>query len=335
MKKHYKLFTALFLLVLLSKTTIAQNYTFDNTTDTYTDLTGSISITTAAPWDDPTGTIPIGFDFQLFDTTISTIYLNATGLGSELVPTTTYNGSAPNIFVFGADVIDRGYDFDNEEATTGSMSTISYLKEGTAGSRICKIEWKNVGFYGDLDANPTSSDFINFQLWLYEGSNKVEMRFGSSNVVNYDVALEGQTGPVIGLLSAYNYDTDEQEGDAFTLTGNPSRPMLTKPADIFSSQLSGLPADGAVYTFSPAAVSSVTSLRSSEANVYPNPTIGTIHITTDMKNYEVTLTDLMGKPVNSYATNTTDLDLSSLPSGIYFITLSSDSETNTQRIVKQ
>lgn len=162
MKKHYKLFTALFFLVLLSSTTKAQNYTFSNTTDTYTDLTASTAITTAAPWDDPVGTIPLGFDFQLFDTTISTIYLDQKGLGSELVPTTTYDGPAPNIFVFGADIIDRGYDSDNEEATTGSVSTISYLTEGTAGSRICKIEWKNVGFYGDLDANPTPSDFISF-----------------------------------------------------------------------------------------------------------------------------------------------------------------------------
>lgn len=161
------------------------------------------------------------------------------------------------------------------------------------------------------------------------------MRYGPSNIVDYDVALEGETGPIIGLLPAYNYDSNEQEGDAFVLTGDPSSPILTKAAEIFFAQLSGIPADGAVYTFSPAAISSVTSLHSSEANVYPNPTSGNIHITTDIKNYKVTLTDLMGKHVNDYSNSATTINLSTLPTGVYLLTLSSDSQTTTQRIVKQ
>ncbi len=334
MKINYRLFTALTLLLILVGNARAQDYTFNNTTDTYTDLTGSTAITTAAPWDDPEGTIPLGFDFTLFDTTISTIYLDMTGLGSELAPTTTYDGPAPNIFAFGADIIDRGYDFDNEGATTGSLSTISYLTEGTAGNRICKIEWKNVGFYGDLDANPTSSDYISFQLWLYEGTNKVEMRFGPSSIADYNVALEGETGPIIGLLPAYNYTTYEQEGDAFALTGDPSNPVLTKSADIFLSQLSGVPADGAVYTFSREATSSIKSAENEYSTIYPNPTTGKVHLKTEMKNYAVSVTDLSGKQLISSVENATTVDLSHLPSGVYFVSLSSDNETSTQRVIK-
>lgn len=337
MRLHHKLFTTLSLLLVLVSTTKAQEYTFINSTNDYSELNSGTSITTAAPWDDPEGTIPLGFDFQFFfDTTLNTLYLDELGLGGELTSTTTYTTPVPILYVFWVDLIDRGYDFDNEEATSGSLSSISYLTEGTEGSRICKIQWKNVGFYGDIDANATSTDFVNFQLWLYEGSNVLEVHFGTSSVLDYDVSLEGENGPIIGLVSSFNYTTGEQEGDAFALTGDPASPVLAKSDDIFLSQLSGIPADGAVYKFMPAATSgSLVGTYIPSAQVFPNPTTGEVQIFTDLKNYKVTLSDLMGKEVAFYPSSATSINFSNLPAGVYIVTLSTDDEISTQRVIKQ
>jgi hypothetical protein len=82
------------------------------------------------------------------------------------------------ILPFEADLIDRG------ELTGISQSPISYKMEGNAGSRILKIEWKNAGFVGEIGELGTLNDYVNFQVWLFEGSNDVEMHYGPNMVLN-------------------------------------------------------------------------------------------------------------------------------------------------------
>ena len=41
------------------------------------------------------------------------------------------------------------------------------------GRRVLKIEWKNAGIYEEYYDDKVSNDYINFQLWLYEGTNDI------------------------------------------------------------------------------------------------------------------------------------------------------------------
>jgi hypothetical protein len=49
--------------------------------------------------------------------------------------------------------------------------------------------------------------FVNFQLWLFEGSNKLEFHIGPSLINDPDAFYFGETGPAGGLAN-YN-ETDD------------------------------------------------------------------------------------------------------------------------------
>ncbi|MEZ4800124.1 MAG: hypothetical protein R2809_10190 [Flavobacteriales bacterium] len=60
---------------------------------------------------------------------------------------------------------------------TEVVSEINYQVDGEEGSRIVKVEWKNVGFYDEFAANGTFNNITNFQLWIYETDNSFDFRF--------------------------------------------------------------------------------------------------------------------------------------------------------------
>jgi len=124
----------------------AQGYAFNVSQNAYSDILMSTSVTNGATWDDPTYDIPIGFTFQLFNTPMTTLTLNGVGLGALISSIDWSTTPTPLLFANGADVIDRGYDDNIGTSPTGGLSNISYITTGTAGNKIFKLEWKNVGF---------------------------------------------------------------------------------------------------------------------------------------------------------------------------------------------
>ena len=81
------------------------------------------------------------------------------------------------------DLCDRAFNPNTDnEGDPGGISPISYTTTGIAGSRICKIQVSNAGFYGENNQNGTSVSFINYQLWLYETTNDIEFRYGSVSI---------------------------------------------------------------------------------------------------------------------------------------------------------
>lgn len=52
----------------------SQSYDFSATTGSYSDLVASTTLNKGMTWDDPQFTIPIGFNFQYFNTTLNHIY---------------------------------------------------------------------------------------------------------------------------------------------------------------------------------------------------------------------------------------------------------------------
>jgi len=193
------------------------SYSHVYATGSYTNLIGSTSLNIGQLWDDPEYHIAIGFTWEFFDQTYDSIYI------SDFV---WFDQSVKYwISAYDSDFIDRG--------TSTSLSNISYLLSGTVGSQILKIEWNNAGFYDDI----TFNDFINVQLWLYEGTNRIEIHIGPNSVVNPDSygGLEG------GIIAVVDFISPEE----IYLTGPPASPII-----VFGfTEINGTPVDGSIYNF--------------------------------------------------------------------------------------
>ena len=170
----------------------AFTYTLSTFTQPYSDLTGATSVNNGEIWDDPDYLIPVSFPFVLLGSDVS--LLEFYGAGATLRSTTEDPFVDAYVFPFEVDLIDRG-ELEGDE----SLSPISYKVEGSAGNHILKVEWKNAGSYNELDENGTLDMFVNFQLWLFEGSNKIEFHIGPSLINDPDAFYFGETGPAGGL----------------------------------------------------------------------------------------------------------------------------------------
>lgn len=272
-------------------------YTLTTLNEPYNNLTGATSINNGEAWDDPTYVVPIAFPFELNGNAIT--YLQFMGSGSLLASPTADPNWFTVVFPFEMDLIDRGYDIDV------SQSPISYKVEGATGSRILKIEWKNAGSYEEYVENGTLDMYINFQLWLYEGSNRVEIRFGES-MIDDPFLFYYTFGVIMGVVDI------DQDGEQFTnahfLVGDIDAPVLSS-TDV---TIEGTPAEGTVYRLSLDIPVEVTvSGQNSTSNCDPNGTAtaeaseGAAPYTYDWNNGETTST-ITGLDAGTYTVTVSD-----------------------------
>lgn len=289
-------------------------------TSDYTDLSGTTSLSNGEIWDDPNYDIPIGFEFDLFGQTLTT--LEIAGLGGTVGVT---SGVFDFIGPMALDLIDRA---DNGNQST-SQSPISYKLDGNPGSHILKIEWKNTGFYSDFGGE----DYINFQLWIYEGSNDITMRYGPSSI-NNDQSYEG-SGPLVGIGDNYNMVNDVVS-EGYFLTGPSTSPELEifNNASIGNSSLrmQGDIPNGTVYRISttePTAIEDWTTLL---FTVFPNPAQDVINIEGEFE--KVNILNLTGQLVKIAYTNS--IDIADLNTGVYFVeVVSKNGEKATKKLIKR
>lgn len=218
---------------------VAQNrgsftYMFTVLNEPYTDLSNPISINNGDVWDDPAYAFSIPFPFELNGHAIST--LEFYGTGALLRSPTTDPDIYTYVFPFELDLIDRG-------SVTGiSASPISYQVEGPSGNRILKVEMKNAGSFYEFDELGTTDMYMNLQMWLFEGSNRVEFHFGESLISDPDIFF-ADGGAYCGI-------TDANEASQIFINGHflggpASAPQLSM-SDV---TLEGNPDDGTVYRF--------------------------------------------------------------------------------------
>ncbi len=274
--------TLLSLFCCIASAGFTQSYSFSTFTSVYSDLQNGTSVNEGITWDDPDYTIPVGFNFTYFGKTINEIYITDYGLGGFLNTTEFFGGTdtIQLLIPYGADITDRGSDTANFEGQSGSLSPISYQLSGTPGSRVLKIEWKNAGFYWDISDDNISTDFVNFQLWLYEGSNDIEIHFGSVSISQPDLVFEDLGGSLVALLPKLDMFNEELADKGFTVGGDPTQPVMSEVNSIQEfTYLSGPTPNGMVYRFSTggASVSEVTSQNASFL-AYPNPAIDFVQV---------------------------------------------------------
>jgi len=254
------------------------------------------------------------------------------------------------ILLFGAGTLAGGsptdstdFDFDGffTALQSKSNSEMNYEIDGTTPNRIIKFEWKNTGLaYGD------TSDYVNFQMWLYEDA-AYEVHFGASSVKDPNVAFgNGKSGPPIGLFFASTKTKDNNKIlKAFYLTGNPSSPTLNPSADY--DGLSGMPANGTVYTFNYTANSGINifSDNHSGISIFPDPAKGNITISYKPATecmLQIDILDLNGKSVSTVYNGLVSKDIQNFqvqtadyPKGIYLVRVLSGMTVETRKLIIQ
>lgn len=240
----------LFLAIICCTSSNAQfRYVLKDTGATYTALSGGTSVNLGYIWDEEDFGVSLPFTWKMD----STITLNQfdLALATGAILADASNPYDVNGFLIGDfDMADRGF-------LTGmsSLSPISYLTVGTTPNRIFKIELASAGFYSEMANYNTNQDYFNLQIWIYEGTNIVEFRYGPSQITNAASYYQfGGSGPLTGYISHLD-GTTTSSGAIYYLTQDPTAPgidSLKFPVTTFSgNQLYAWPSNGTVYRFIP------------------------------------------------------------------------------------
>ena len=164
------------------------NYSIEETSETFNTIIGASSGSPLANFP-VTRTLP--FDFELYGGIYTEIYISQNGFVYFVGP------NAPTLDLVG---IEANPDFRgalpgypviaplwDEYSTTGTSGV--YVREsGTQPNRKYEIEWAE--FIAN-DQTGTAAE-RRFQLFLYEGSNRIEINYGKANSNSATVAISGQ-----------------------------------------------------------------------------------------------------------------------------------------------
>jgi hypothetical protein len=291
---------------------------FTQTTGTYVNLT-SPTVLSVTGWDEDDYALTLPFPFHYGNNTYTDVTINDNGYLDFDAGTT----AGAWIDVHYADLAERA---------TGGASEIGYTVSGTTGSRILKIEWKNAGFY-----EGTAAEFVNVQLWLYEGSNKVEIHNGPNNIVSFSDIYSTAGGPDVGLTI---YATPASF-DGIYLQGSGATPTaLVVTGGTSTISLSSPPTAGSVFNFLPSTATGVAkALNNAAVTVYPNPVADVVTISglPAGKNTAVWVYDALGKVVLNQeiaAGNAVKVNVSNLPKGTYFMEATAGESRVGKQLIK-
>lgn len=310
----------------------SQYYSFSFSNGAYTELDNPVSLNNGQVWNVLELGFPIGFNFPYFNSVVDSLFFFQDGSSSTL-STIKEDGGIHQLFIpFGAALVDRGY------GTSVSQSPLSYKLIGLPGNRVLKIEWKNAGLYGELQFNGTTSDFINFQMWLYEISGNIEIHYGPSlfNYPQFDFTFE--SGPAVSLIPSYDWDQDIFSSNSIWLVGNPSNPEMISSENIYF--LGGTIDPNTIYNFHNLLVE-VVNKEVPATVAYPNPVVDILNIR--LKNAinptTATICDMTGRIVYNASTNPDQvgdmqIPVSDLTNGIYLLIIKQGKEIHTSRFIK-
>lgn len=205
----------------------AQNFGYALTKDstTYTALTNASSVSTGENWNSKSFPLHLPFQFNFCGSTSDSL---------------TIEGNGFIVFdkVKELSIVAFNNFRSNKDTNQSYVSSISYVNTGSQGNRITKIEFKN------LSQNKLSSDdYLNYQVWIYENGNKVEIHTGANSYSDKE-----DFSSLMGIINR-NMDTDTK---AYLVSGNPSSPSgQAISGDSELVYVNNIPNGGIVYTLTP------------------------------------------------------------------------------------
>lgn len=289
-------------------------YEFSVLSDPYYDLTAPISISNDEVWDDPFYITSTGFDVTIFDLVTNT--LGILQPGAQVINLNEANPDSVHLLVpYMSDIM-------NANDST-AVSPISYQLEGPPGNAVFKLEWKNVGFYGEWDANNTFYNTTNFQLWIYQNTGVIEFRYGPNTIKSGSLIHYFGTGPLVLLGKNASFNGSGWAG-LWALGGNPQNPTITAipsgQQPLAEQSLTSEPASGTVYRFAPIVISAEQVHKNKPLHVWPSPASTILNVSIK-PNCPFKVYDVAGREVYAGAARTAyeQLDVSSWPVGQYCI----------------
>lgn len=322
-----KMLTALIMSVLYLHAAAQFNYSYSVSQQTYTPLTGTTSVNGATKWNDEKYKVPLGFNFTFNGTTI----LNSFSLTQESFATDTTNPFS-GFGLINADMWDRA-----NAASGASVSPIRYVVTGTTGSRIFKLEKANAGFAAEKGTFSTNNDSVSMQIWLYEGSNIVEIRFGPSNVNHATTYFKPSGKPTISFIK--DLLANGSFTKAYYFKGSPSSPNLDSALTVvgITTGLDTFPQNGKVYRFTPKPTSVENVSHKMSVSVINTSCTDILNIQNgEIESLKFQIISLNGVVLTSgtLKPGTTSVDVSMFPSALYGVQFISSSDIKFERFTK-
>jgi len=306
-----KFLYTIFIFTCLSISIFSQNIPYYANTEliSYEDLSGSTTINGVEVWNSNYSTpVYFNFDFEILGQNYTSLNVLAGGIefagygDKELMLIHTPFG---------------GY-FMKDRGSSLSESPISYLIEGQEGEKILKIEWKNAGFEEWAAEFDPDNDYTNFQIWLFEEDNHIEIHWGKS-MSGYGDTFSDFIDPLFFIDDPF----------AFTFFGtadNPSYDYVDYSEPTYF-MIDALPSEGIVYNLYPNLEYTNINHASSSSlfEIYPVPSNGLINIKSnrfDKSNYNIEVYDISGRlcyKSNLCKTESQVLDLSEYQTGEYLL----------------
>ena len=295
----------------------------------YAHLTTAPANDTTA-WDKGNFSAALPFTFNLAGQPITRFNLMMGNIG----PASDTAGTVNGMVIIGATLADRGL------LTGRSRSPIRFQVVGTAPNRVFKAELQGAGFMEEMIGAGTTADSVNLQVWLYETSNVIELRYGPSRVsANPDYFINA--GPSVGFVRGFNFDVPIYQ-KFYGLVGSPTAPVI----DSFTfggaeGGLNSYPPAGTVYRFTPKSATAAVAQHQSEIALvrpYPNPFTDELIFryggrgNVDYQIFTLTGARLMQGQVGHGEHR---LDVNHLVPGAYIVRISSGTEARSAQFIKR
>jgi hypothetical protein len=245
-------------------------------------------------------------------------------MGSQSIQSEGSKGDSTSPLVYtlyytGNGLVDRNYDPSKSYEELGpSISQVSSFTAGELGNRIFKIEYDNVKL-----KNSRATDSIFFQVWFYEGSNIIEMRYGPSSITTPKEELSPFSTKNEYTIGFVNFGPKQANSatEVLYLTGDPNNPQMNYRDhwvdDLF---MHDYPKNGTVYRFIPTKTNDIQKKYAVNMEVFPNPATDVLYIKVD-EDADAVLYDISGKIIleQELVAGQQSLAISGVNQGIYLL----------------
>ena len=236
-KNKFSLLMVLLLFGVFSAWATVNEYSFNSTTGTFTEITGGTIHGTNSNDNECFLAIPIGFTFHYNDVDYTTISIATNGfiaMGNTVVTSNTAISAAT-----GTNNIVAGLNRDIKSRDTGSLMSLS---SGTAPNRVFTVQW----LHYRRAATATANDDFSFQIQLQENGNQVCYIYGPFTAVTSVANAAIQVGLRGNSNADFNNRTTSTDWTN-TNAGTANNNFCTLSATVF-------PPNGLTFTFSPPAI---------------------------------------------------------------------------------
>jgi len=215
-----------------SNANVSAAYEFSSLSAAYTEISGGTVHGTSSNDEDSFNAIDLGFTFNFDGVDYTQISIQSNGfIAMGAAVSNSHNplitGSSNNVIAaLGCDLQGNGVD-----------SELQSLTEGTAPDRVFTVQWKKYKRYGAS----YSADNLNFQIKLYESSNRMKIVYGGFTVTNVATPPTAEVGLRGAAATDFNNRmTDVTHVWADSLSGTTNASAMSLTDTIY-------PASGLVY----------------------------------------------------------------------------------------